>query len=965
MKKIILINLTLIIFVFSSSLFSQEVFFKNKMYRNNNLGKVFVIAFPPNELENYSETKKTLLGINISTLEETQIQITGPNDFKQIYNLTKGFHQINVLEDLMIDIENRIEGEVSKNSLIIESENPINVSVVNSKPVTSEGYTVIPVEKWGNEYINCSYYDFNAEKKWKSGFLVMAYFDNTSVSILLNGRKNNIEKTKSGYEIGDEISVTLNKGEIYMVQGDGETRGTFDLTGSIITGDKNIAVISTSERVMIPSYIVNNGRDHLSEMLFPIHSAGKEFISLEINRETNKGDFFRIVATEDNTYFNVKWYDKNTFELINTWEGSLKKKGDFDEYSKISASMPHENESIRGIAYFNATKPVQVYQYSYSAKWDDNEYDFDPFLIALSPTSQFTNSSVFSVPILDNGQTLDDGIKNEVNLIFYEDSLTSLNEDELLNSIEVNGEKLIEKYPEFKHQKIKYIDSKFNNKMRWIHFPVSKENNEIYSKIPFTATYYLTTFLSSFGTNVGSKINNSKQLDTLKPIVEINQNCSSFKIKIIDSTKFADCSTCQIDLGINEVPFIVESENIKNYGIDYELEIDKSEDNMWYGIPADNELNIKFEIDDPKQDAFIRLQITDATYENVIDTTIYYNATNLEITDFDFGLVKVRTKNIINHNFINLTSNTTTINKIYLKNGEIGFEYKGDSIYTFLPNDTLNADIVYIPKHEYLDAEIHDDGQYDCDTLVFEFECGIYEFILKGQGGESFMKISNWELDEVKISTKVNTNQGSKIDYYIQNYNTTKNRNATFPLNIYGIDLENVRNENNEIIGLAPFEFSHDLKLDNEGNFSKTFTIEPSNGNKKVELNYLNFISEESGTFIRKIIFKTNSSDDELLSKSTSIIAKYVAPQLSVDENNSVFEIFPNPAEDKILIKLIDDNSNFLIKEYRILDLKGNELLKGIGQNVFTIDISQLISGTYLFTCEVDNKPFSKKFIVK
>jgi len=168
------------------------------------------------------------------------------------------------------DWEATVSEVLENRGIHIYADEPIVVYMRSSKVGSSDGYLALPTTSLGTDYIHCGYYDNNSDKQWRSGFIAVATEDNTSLSVSLNGRGGNFAKTSSGSKIKENLSVTLSKGDIYTVRGDGTTIGTFDLTGTKIHADKPIAVISYHERTSIPQG--TQGGDFICEMLPPTSS---------------------------------------------------------------------------------------------------------------------------------------------------------------------------------------------------------------------------------------------------------------------------------------------------------------------------------------------------------------------------------------------------------------------------------------------------------------------------------------------------------------------------------------------------------------------------------------------------------------------------------------------------------------------------------------------------------------------
>jgi hypothetical protein len=82
----------------------------------------------------------------------------------------------------------------------------------------------------------------------------------------------------------------------------------------------------------------------------PVDSWGSEYHSLELDRGKDKGDYFRVVAGEDNVTFEIVWYDKETKERISDIGPiTLPKKGNWFEYNGAGAITSIEDSGTREI----------------------------------------------------------------------------------------------------------------------------------------------------------------------------------------------------------------------------------------------------------------------------------------------------------------------------------------------------------------------------------------------------------------------------------------------------------------------------------------------------------------------------------------------------------------------------------------------------------------------------------------
>lgn len=430
--------------IFITFLFSPTFFYAQDI---NSEGREFYVVFPLNDTNGIYTPN---FAIYISSKTDTQVKVKR-NDISTDYNFTVKAGELYTfskdIDRMDSDIELTKYEEISNRSLKVSSVEPISVFVFNNKAATAEGFKVIPTEYWGEEYIHNCYYDFKDRLEWGSGFNVIAKEDQTEVSILIRDGANGTTgfgKTVNGRVHGDSIYVVLNEGEVYTVQGSGETRGVFDISGSIISSNKPVGVVSYHNRVSIPISIDKKQGDYLVEMMPPIDTWGRKYISLDLNRENDKGDYFRILAGEDNTTFSVKWYDRSgngNNKMINSVESiTLKNKGDWYEYID-SKDIDQNQESIKGVAVFEADKPILVHQYTYRGN-----YHFGLFMTTLPAIEQYVNSAVFVSP---PNIIIRETSRSTLTLFAIGDSSDIMKNTELLSSIIIGDLQVSYTYPDF------------------------------------------------------------------------------------------------------------------------------------------------------------------------------------------------------------------------------------------------------------------------------------------------------------------------------------------------------------------------------------------------------------------------------------------------------------------------------------------------------------------------------------
>jgi len=499
--------LVLICLVGMNSLSAQD-FDKQKrvpgpieMLNNSAQGREFYIAIPPNEVPNYSPN---VLEIYVTSAKRTTVRLTTPtglsvNKLVEPLSITT-FSSEN--GELGWDWEVRESEQITQKGLKLEADQPISVYVLNAKTYSSDGYLALPITALGKEYYHLSYYDFKEAGPWAGGFLIVAIDNDTKVNIRLNGRGKGQATTLLGRNIGDVISVTLHEGQTYMVRGDAATRGVFDLSGSRILASKPVGVISFHMRTIIPSFDINNGRDHMCEMVPPVHAWGKKYVTVEYKRDKGQGDFFRIMAAEDNTTFRCIYYDKDDGTVLGNWEGQLKKAGDWEDYLEVFTQSGNKLKSIRGTSVWTADKPVLLHHYSYSEQWDGASV-FDPFMIVSVPEEQFIPNTVFQTPANKAFVT------NWFNIVAVHDPNDLDFKD--LKSLRIDGVPITQLEPRFTYNQIPTTN------MYWAKIPMTPGAHRIYGdgKTKFGGYIYGFSNWDSYGWPAAMAINKLDEVDTL------------------------------------------------------------------------------------------------------------------------------------------------------------------------------------------------------------------------------------------------------------------------------------------------------------------------------------------------------------------------------------------------------------------------------------------------------------------
>ncbi|MDP4236371.1 MAG: T9SS type A sorting domain-containing protein [Bacteroidota bacterium] len=244
-------------------------------YEDNNQVKISYFDGSGTEIQSVSKIVGARNAIQVP-LDRTSMQMTEPGDIPEF----KACH--------------------------ITSKKPVNVQYFSTGACSGGSYLSIPTPALGKNYVVPSYYDnpgtgaaLSTQAENSSGFfLIIAAFDGTNVTITPN-------ETTTGGHIGAHsgagangsprpYSVQLRRGQCYWVKGDGTDNGN-DMSGSIVTADKPIAVLGGHENAFFgdAGARVLEGRDFMVEQVIPSEywdSTGYVSMPLKDGAGTQGGD---------------------------------------------------------------------------------------------------------------------------------------------------------------------------------------------------------------------------------------------------------------------------------------------------------------------------------------------------------------------------------------------------------------------------------------------------------------------------------------------------------------------------------------------------------------------------------------------------------------------------------------------------------------------------------------------------
>lgn len=194
----------------------------------------------------------------------------------------------------------------------------------------------------------------------------------------------------SGFVIGEHTdSVVLQKGQVYYVwtgEGEGED---YDLSGTVIKADKNIAVFQGSPHLNIP--YKKKQRDHIFSQAMPTQYWGNTFVLTA--SASRPADIIRIMALNDETEVRVNG------NLVHTFDFAKEKKHFWEFEIGTNGTYAKDGSCVVTTSCPCATHLFIVSQEYYS------KTDGDPAMLWINPIEQQIDQITFATYASSNGTT--------------------------------------------------------------------------------------------------------------------------------------------------------------------------------------------------------------------------------------------------------------------------------------------------------------------------------------------------------------------------------------------------------------------------------------------------------------------------------------------------------------------------------------------------------------------------------
>jgi hypothetical protein len=550
-----------------------------------------------------------------------------------------------------------------------------------------DGFLALPTAALGTKYYTVNYYDGNfAGVKTVGEFVIVAPQDNTTVTITVKAHTKDASGAES-HQPGDKWTVTLMKGQTYMVQSTGNYIGDDDLTGSLVESSKPVAVLSGHQISAIT--VDMSSADHLLEMPPPVDKWGTQYFDMPMAGRTRCGDYIRIMSGEDG---NQITYNGNGPFSLNA-----------GEWAELPTTL------VATVFKSINHKKFLVTQYSYSQGFNGDPGLADPFMILMTAQEQFEKRMIFRTPLpAKNGS--------------FVNYLTVISQLDSLYTIKINKQG-ITSYGAVGQQSFPGT----NPVMAAIRVKIPGGSNSYVAtaNVPFGMYQYGFSDYEGYGWPTGQAVNVVSP-DTLPPLESRIGTCGNYTAKLIEGRHQPKFSF--EDTRIAEVSMITEVADPRwsKPAINYLFTLDP---NFYSG---DSTASYTLSVIDPLQDAYAAIYTVDRAGNDTVYEYIYAapKITLSPAPPFAFGSVLVQSDSCQTITITNAAKQPVNLFGTHIMGKGKGGIYKltpASLTKTLAPGETAQLTICYTPN---------DTGIVNAtfDSLVVGLDCDSVIYALSGQG---------------------------------------------------------------------------------------------------------------------------------------------------------------------------------------------------------------------------------------
>ncbi len=260
---------------------------------------------------------------------------------------------------------------VSNNAIHITSREDISVYMHQYFGMRSEASVVLPVTAIGSSYYVVSFTGVPpgifGPGTHPSEFLIVATENETTVTYTQTATSQNLELP------GSTHTIVLNAGQVYQVRA---SNPLDDLTGSLVSADKDIALYAGTSWSQVP--LGCTAMDNLLEQMYPVSTWGTRYVAAPFANTTV--DLYRVIASQDDTQIEIQ--------------------GSFAQDVSLDAGEFFDFQASDGV-FVEGSKPISVAQYIIGSNCNGGVGD--PSMVILNTVEQIRdtvtlfNSSFFDI----------------------------------------------------------------------------------------------------------------------------------------------------------------------------------------------------------------------------------------------------------------------------------------------------------------------------------------------------------------------------------------------------------------------------------------------------------------------------------------------------------------------------------------------------------------------------------------
>jgi len=896
----------------------------SKYIGTGNAGTEFYISFPPcYEITPQDAGNKFLLQIFSPITQKVFIKIEGKNYSDSLLVNAYKTYYVELARDLgqpyiKVNTDKApVEQVYAKAGINITSSTPVVVYALNRFNNSSEGFLALPVSRLGTDYMVASWSQHTAT----NGFMlpshtnIVAAYDNTKVTFTMGGSVG--ARTRGGLTMGQSKSWNLQKGDVLCFANDSLEH---DLSGSRVVADKPIGVVSGNECANVPK--TYNGCDFICEMEIPVTSWGKEYHMTPIGGR-NFNPIVRVYAHPDYKNVTVNLDGEKWFVLPNL----IEVEGHRFLEMRVTTGAPKATT-------ISSDAPIFVSMYSTKESASSN-----PMQSAIIPTEQFRKEVFFSSPPSRHIPPAD---SNFVNIVYALDNNGEMRKDlEFGTMVYTNSQFDSIKWTSVEKKFGKYIGWKYAKKsingeqyaMKRIGVPPS-ELYVIRSSKPLAVYLYTEASAESYALPAGCNLVNFSEIDTTPPLIAVTDS-SLIHWSGTVADFMAKKSEKKSDIIANTVPgHIASLSNVKEYDKNIKFE-------QWtVGNEMTSTRKWKISILDSIKEARCVLVAADKAGNSIYKDYVYKPDTGKVIITSPPKISLNIAKDKSVQTFLTIKNTNKYLSVIITKHSFNG-------TYLTINSDGINnrtikpGDSIQVPLNFFAQVRGKFTGKFTCTSNLF----GTTELTFAAEAMEGVLAT----IEDIT-------------------FNTT--------------DIGSISTETKHIgLSVANVEFADKVtivKVQCKPENSIAFTTETF-GNNGFQIDTSLFINKEliPGEAEMQIPVRFKALNEGMHTANLQLYTSdekfkevrftgYGRAATSVEEDESNGTITVYASADYSVLNIINNNAANE-HSFSIYNQLGEKVLLGIipsGNGSYTIPVSMLQNGMYIFSTEINGKRVQEKFII-